>query len=143
MGYKPKRTLYRLTFEDPDLEGLEVVTKRTTVDALLGFVELFEQVKDSDPEKFSPEDIGMLTGLFARFVKVVVSWNIEDDDDRPVPVTVDGLQSLELDFVMQIIESWITGMVQAPPPLPGTSASGGTSPEASLAAASQSLSPGS
>lgn len=143
MGFKPKRTLYRLTFEDPDLEGLEVVTRRVSVEGLIGFIDFYEAVKGTDPEKFTPEDARALTALFERFVKVVASWNIEDDDDQPVPVSVEGLQSLELEFVMALIESWITGMAQAPPPLPGNSASGGTSPEAQLAAVSQSRNPGS
>ena len=132
MGYKPKRTLYRLTFEDPDLEGLEVVTRRPSVDGLLRFVELYEQVQGLDEESFKPEDIKLLTSLFERFVKVLVEWNVEDDDDQPVPRTVEGLQGLELDFTMQIIESWITGMFQAPPPLPGASEPGSVPPEASL-----------
>lgn len=140
MGYKPKRTLYKLTFEDPDLAGLEVTARSISVDGLLGMIDMYEQAQGVDAQKFTPEDVKLLTDLFARFVKVLASWNIEDDDDQPVPMTVEGLQSLELDFVMQLIEAWISGMVQAPPPLPGSSSSGATSPEASLALASQSQS---
>jgi hypothetical protein len=132
VGYKPKRTLYRLTFEDPDLEGLVVVTRRPSVDGLLRFVELYEQVQGLDEDSFKPEDMKLLTTLFERFVKVLTEWNVEDDEGQPVPRTVEGLQSLELDFTMQIIESWITGMFQAPPPLPPGSPGGGIPPEASL-----------
>lgn len=132
MGYKPKRTLYRLTFEDPDLEGLVVVTRRPSVDGLLKFVEMYEQVQGLDEDSFKPEDMKLLTTLFERFVKVLVEWNVEDDGGQPVPRTVEGLQSLELDFTMQIVESWITGMFQAPPPLPGASGPGSAPPEASL-----------
>ena len=142
MGYKPHRTLYELTFEDPDFAGLEVVTKRISVDGLMGFISMFEEFQETDRAKLTEaEVVGKLTGIFARFVKVLVRWNVEDDDDQPVPPTVEGLQSLDIDFVMAVIESWITGMVQAPPPLPGTSPSGGTSPEALLATASKSRSP--
>lgn len=140
MGYKPKRTLYTLTFEDPDLEGLEITTKRISVDGLLKFVEMFEATQNLDKDSFKPEDLQILTGMFERFVNVLVAWNVEDDDDQPVPRTVKGLFSLDLEFVMQVIESWIDGMFKAPPPLPGNSASGATSPEAALALASQSQS---
>lgn len=141
MGYKPHRTLYHLIFEDPDFEGLEVVTKRISVDGLLGFIEMFEEFQETDRAKLTEAAVvAKLTGIFARFVKVLVRWNVEDDDGQPVPPTVEGLQSLDIDFVMAVIESWITGMVQAPPPLPGTSPSGATSPEASLDLASQSAS---
>lgn len=148
MGYKPKRTLYRLTFEDPDLEGLEVVTRGVSVGGLKKFAEMYETVQalgldgGADDQALKPEHIKLLDEFFGSFAKVLVSWNVEDDDGQPVPTTTEGLLSQELEFVMQVIESWMTGMVQAPPPLPGGSNSGGTSPEEStlaLASASRSL----
>lgn len=148
MGYKPKRTLYKLTFDDPDFEGLEVVTKGVSVEGLKKFAEMFETVQGlsldagAEDQSLKPEHLKLLDEFFASFAKVLVSWNVENDDDTPVPTTVTGLQSQELDFVMKVIESWITGMVQAPPPLPGSSSDGMTSPEEStlgLAGASKSL----
>jgi hypothetical protein len=140
VGYKPKRTLYQLTFEDPDLEGLEITTRRVSVDGLMKFVDMFETVQQVDKDNFKPSDLKILKDMFEAFTKVLVSWNIEDDDDQPVPRTVEGLLSLDIEFVLPVIEAWITGMVQAPPPLPAAASSGETSQEASLALASQSQS---
>ena len=132
MGYKLKRTLYQLTFEDPDLEGLEVVTKRISVDGLLKFVDLIDAVEGLDKDNFKPEDLKIVRDLLGRFAKVLVSWNVETEDDQPVPATAEGLMGLDFEFVMPLIEAWITGISQAPPPLPSASAGGDPPPEASL-----------
>jgi hypothetical protein len=73
-----------------------------------------------------------LDHLLGRFARVIVSWNVEDDDGQPVPPTVQTLLDQDFAFLMAIMNSWVTAMSQAPPPLPGTSGSGGTSPEASI-----------
>lgn len=140
MGYKPKRTLYELTFEDPDLEGLEVTTRSLSVDSLTQMYDLVARVQDMDEN--NPALLAMIGQLTERFARVLVSWNVEDDDDKPVPCTAAGLQSLEIGFLLQIIDAWASAMVQAPPPLPNSSSSGPPSPEKptlALAAQSRSL----
>ena len=134
MGYKPKRTLYNLTFEDPELEGLKVTTKSLPVDSLLEMLELADQADGEKP------DMAAIEKLLGRFARVLVSWNVEEDDDTPVPATKEGLLGQDIDFLLQIITAWAKAMVQAPPPLPGASPSGATSPEESLQLASQSSS---
>ncbi len=146
--YKRKRTLYQLTFEDPDLEGLEVTTRRVSIEGLKRFAEMFDTAQSlgldvpGDDKALKPEHLGLIEQLFAAFARVIVEWNLDDDDDEPVPATTEGLLSLDLDFGMKLVESWIAGMVVAPPPLPGSSPSGGNSPEEQtpgLAEASRSL----
>jgi hypothetical protein len=134
-GYKPKRTLYQLTFEDPDLQGLEVTCKGVSVEGLLEITELGERLEalgDADP---SPDE---LREMFAPFARVLHSWNVIDDDDQPVPATLAGLLSQEIEFINEIITGYARAMTSAPPPLPASSSSGGSSPAASLDLASAS-----
>lgn len=127
MGYKPKRTLYQLTFEDPDLEGLEVTTRGMSIEGLRDFVGLLEQLQVAAPGGDTAK-LELLDRFFGAFGRVLVSWNVEDDDDQPVAPTAEGLAALDPEFVIQIAEAWLTGVVQAPPPLPASSGSGTTSP---------------
>jgi hypothetical protein len=151
-GYRPKRTLYKLNFAETEHDGLEVLARATSVDGLLGFIDLGGALSGLDDELKTATEAGdaeelaalkeRIRGVFAPFAKVLVSWNVEDDDGAPVPPTLDGLLSQELPFVGQIIEAYVSAMATAPPPLNSRSASGGTSPEApppGLASASKSL----
>src|SRR5262249_12895606 len=77
--------------------------------------------------KASAEGIGALMDAFAARL---VSWNIDGDDDKPLPADMDGVRSLDADLFMDLCTGWVEGMTQAPPPLPKPSANG--APEASL-----------
>jgi hypothetical protein len=137
-GYKPKRTLYRLTFEDPDLEGLEVVCKGVSVEGLLEITALGETIEALGDEMPDPAS---LRKMFAPFARVLQSWNVVDDDDQPVAANLAGLLAQEMDFVNEVITGYARAMTQAPPPLPGSSASGGSSPEPSTTALAAASSP--
>lgn len=125
MGYKPRRTLYKLDFSETEHAGLEVTTTSVTLGALLEFTEMSDAAE-------SGVDQAAVRRLFGEFARVLVDWNVEDDAGAPVPQTLEGLLSLEFGFVMAVINAWIGALSKAPPPLPAGSASGGTSPEASL-----------
>jgi hypothetical protein len=151
-GYRPKRTLYKLNFAETEHAGLEVLARATSVDGLLGFIDLGAELDGLDArlraatEAGDPAELAELKkkirGVFAPFARVLQSWNVEDDDGAPVPATLDGLLSQELPFVGQIIEAYVGAMATAPPPLQSSSPSGATSPGApppGLASASKSL----
>ncbi len=135
MGYKPPRTLYKLDFSQTEHAGLEVTTRSVSVDTMLTIAAGADELDETTP------DLAKVRDVFGRFARVLVSWNVEDDDGRPVPPTADGLLAHDFGFVMAVITAWLTAMTQAPPPLPGGSPSGATSGEASLdlASASRSL----
>src|ERR1700679_3254059 len=127
MGFEAPRTVYQMDFADTQYAGLEVAVRAPPVDELRSLMELID----------GRDEAKGIRRLFAAFAEFLVSWNVERDG-HPVPTTQDGLMGLEEPFVTAIILAWQRHLVQAPPPLPGTSASGGTSPEAALAAASKS-----
>jgi len=78
--------------------------------------------------------------MVAPFARKLHSWNVLDDDGSPVPASLEGLLTMELDFVVAVITAYGQAMTQAPPPLPAGSPSGAISPEEQtmLAALSQS-----
>lgn len=129
MGFKREPKLYRLKFEDPSMAGLEVDAKSLSTGALLEVTELAGAVKNMKADEVDP---AALRKLFEVFAAALVKWNLEDEDDRPVPATYEGVVSQELNFVLAVIMAWIGAIASVDIPLPAGSSSGGTSPEASL-----------
>lgn len=124
MGYdrKAKATLYKLVFEDPQFEGLEITTRSTSMDGLMGIAGLADMVDG----KFTASDLAELRPLFERFVSCVVEWNLEDDG-VPVPVTTEALLEQDTDFVMATVMAWTEAITGVPAPLGETSNGGGQS----------------
>lgn len=143
MGYKPKRTVYKLDFSRTEHAGLEVSTKSISVDDLTRMIGLADSLEGVDPEHAGTAALQRIDELLTRFAAVMVSWNVEDDDDQPVPPTREGLGTQDFDFVRTVIDAWMTEMSSAPPPLPGASSSGQTTPESALLEASIPMAPSS
>ena len=133
MGYKPKRTIYKLDFSDTEYAGLEVAVRAGSIDDLLGLQEL------AGADGMTADEARR---MFTGFAALLVSWNVEDDDDQPVPTSYEGVASQEPDFIKAIITAFYANVAGTPPPLPGASDSGANSGEApipGLAEASRSL----
>lgn len=145
-GFKPKRTLYTLDFSGTDLEGLEVTARGSSMGELLEVLEGadgIENLKELD-EKQDVAKIGeQLRLMVAPFARKLHAWNLLDDEDEPVPASIDGLLSQQLDFVVAVISAYGAAMTKAPPPLPAGSASGSPSQEELMTAAALSSSPAS
>lgn len=134
MGFVPPTTGVKLTFEGSMYEGLEVTMDSVSTGTVLDIMEQFEAAKSGDPA-------AVLT-LLAGFSTALEAWNIEDrKSGQPVPADLDGLRTLDFTLAMAIIGAWVGSVSSAPPPLPGSSPSGGPSPEvlAAMADLSQNL----
>jgi hypothetical protein len=155
MGHVRKKKIHNLTWAEGDENaGLEVSTRSVSGGALLDIMELAVKARETKDEK---QAVQVVRALFTEFAdKALVSWNLEepvDDDDpdgevRPVPATLAGLLSQDLDFSQMIIETWIEAVSGTPGDLGKDSTSGVTFPEgqqvteAQLASLSSSLAPG-
>lgn len=142
-GYKPARTLYKLDFSGTEREGLEVAARGATMGELLEILEGADQASglaELDEVADVAKIAERLRELVAPFARKLVSWNVLDDDDEPVPASLDGLLSQELGFVVELITAYGKAMTQAPPPLPAGSPSGASSPEEAAAMAAMSAS---
>lgn len=132
MGYKKKATVYKLKFEDPELDGLEVMAKSLPTGELLGLIRMAVSLKDEETTNLSEEDLATIEKLFQGFAKALVSWNLEDEDGKPVPSTLRGVQSQEFDFVLPIIMAWIQAVAGVDKDLGKDSNSGPSFPVPSI-----------
>ena len=143
-GFKPKRTLYKLDFSGTELAGLEITARGSSMRELIEVLEGADQIADLqelDEKQDGAKVAGALREMVAPFARKLVAWNLLDDDDEPVPASIDGLLTQELDFVTAVITAYGQAMTQAPPPLRAGSPSGASSPEglAAMGALSASL----
>lgn len=117
MGYEVKDTTYTLEFDDRP--GAEIVCRagsmRQHLEALsLDWVlrrELFAQRFRTDEEANAE-----LARLYDIFAEHIVSWNLEIKG-QPVPITADGLLSLDREFSKAATTAWLRGVFGISAPL--------------------------
>lgn len=122
MGYKPKRKIYNLDFAGTEHEGLHVSIRGLNTGQ---YMDLFEA-------KTVAESGGETNRLLTIMASRLVTWDVVDDDDTPVPATLDGIKTQDLDFNLAIVNAWTTAMAGVPAPLEQPSTGGGSSLEASI-----------
>src|SRR6266508_6176808 len=127
-GYVRQRKVYRLRFEDEDMAGLVVQARSAPLGQFLGLTKLAELERG----KVRPEDMEKVDGLFRGFAACLVDWNLESEDGTPVPATLEGLYTQDIDFILQIIFAWIEGIAGVQVPLGQPSSDGGKSLEGSM-----------
>lgn len=120
-GYKREKPVFALHFADGQFEGLEVTAKSLP---LKEFFAVQRLAADNDPDSTEK--------LIKELAGILVSWNLLDDDDNPVPATYEGLVGQDLSFVTAIITAWLEAVASVPPTSPGSSNGGATSLELSL-----------
>lgn len=128
MGHQRKRTIYKLVFQD-EYEGMEVRARSMPLGKFMKMAKLL----DLDTTALTSTDVESMSELFALFVEVLIDWNLEDtvEDDEgnevvtPVPATLDGIMSLEIDEAMMIIVKYsdALGGIAAPLAQPSTDGS--------------------
>lgn len=118
MGYQIKRRIYVLDFDGTDMEGLEVKVRGGT----LGEVFAARDLMGADPNDLSAENVDVILGQMTELADHLVSWNLEDDGER-IPADIEGLKTLELPDVMQIMQAWMKAQVDVPAPLGDSSIS--------------------
>lgn len=124
MGYRRQPPSYKLVFDDDEFDGLEVKVGSLSIGEMRDFIALMNH-----------EDRGEVTEqIFDMFANCLLSWNLEDENDEPVPATLAGINSQDADFVMAMISAWIDTVTGVPDetPLPGPSSDGEPFPEASI-----------
>lgn len=122
-GYKREAPLYKLIFADDQFDGLEVMARSLPLGEFLELQRL--QAK-------AGEDPDAAEQLIRKLAGVIVSWNLLDDADGPVPATFDGLATQDLPFVMAIFLAWQEAVAGVPNHSPNGSSNGGTSLELSI-----------
>ena len=121
MGFQNKRKIFKLTFSDPESEGLEVRAKSPTMDDYLTL------------QGMAGVEVGMqkFSELIGLFAKSLLSWNVEDDG-VPIPATLEGAKTLEPDFLLEIMDAWMDAVNGVDAPLGKPSEDGDPSLVASI-----------
>src|SRR4051794_14536511 len=129
MGYVRKARVFKITWEDgTELAGLEVRAKSVPMGEFLEFEEY--------AEKIDKGDVPATRALLGMFAGVLVSWNLEVETvvngetvTQPVPATLDGLLSQDLEFVLAVVDKWMSAAAGVPDDLGKGSTSGERFPE--------------
>lgn len=121
MGYVPKDKVFLLDFEDTEYDGLTVRMIGQTVGELLDSIAVSD---DTDYEALKSAasagdmaavraGLGALhdrtVGMYETFCNHLISWNVETQDGRPVPTTLDGVKSQDTMFIRDIMAAWRKG----------------------------------
>ena len=127
MGYKRGPRIYKLIFDDPEYEGLEVRASSLTIRKLREIVNLRGLDSNNPHEANKASD-----RMFSTFADCLISWNLEDELGNPVPATLEGIENQETDFIMPIIGVWMDTITGATGPLDQTSSDGELFPVGSI-----------
>lgn len=119
MGYKRERKIFKLVFEDPDMDGLIVRCRSTSVQQFIDIKTMADGAKD---------EIDGVRALLTTFATVIHDWNMEEDDGTPVPHTAETLLNEDFDFVMAMINAWTEAMAGVAKDLGKESTPAGTPP---------------
>lgn len=121
MGFEKKKKTFKLVFADPESEGLEVRAGSPTMEDYITL------------QGMSGVAVGMdqFHELVVLFAKSLIEWNVEDEGE-PVAATVAGAESLEPDFLMEIMDAWMDAVNGVSTPLEQPSSDGEPSLVASI-----------
>lgn len=119
MGSRRTPTLYKLTFDDTtNAPGFEITLKSLTIKERR---ELSTLVGEGDTEM---DVVARTCELLAR---QGVSWNREDEEGNPLPLTVESLMDEEPALIIDISVKWQQAIFGVSIPLDSDSPSGETS----------------
>lgn len=139
-GFRRQRRQFRLRFEDDSqgLLGLVATVNSVSVGSMLELVELADMA-----DEVTVEGLKAVGDLFAMFAGALVEWNLEEEDGTPVPTTVAGVKSLDMDQAMALVKKWMEAAAGVAGPLGPTSTGGEPSAVLDLPMEPLSESPGS
>lgn len=119
MGFRKQRTLYKLVFEDPSLDGLEVTARALSMRDFLAVSKMPDQ---ADQQEAS----------LRKLADAIVAWNLEDEDGKPVSPDYKGLCAQEVSFINQLTQAWVSAITDVPKSSQTGSNGSGTYPELSI-----------
>lgn len=126
MGYR--RKTYKLVFADEEFDGLEVRTRGGSIDHLVQLT----AITQLGAELVKPAGHAHRDEMYQLLAGRLLSWNLEDDQGQPVPVTVEALRQQDWPLVLGIAHAWMSAVAGVSRPLDSDSPSGQPFPEASI-----------
>jgi hypothetical protein len=126
MGFQLEPNHYKLTFEDPELSGLECTMREVSLAELLDISELLS----ADPRSGDARE--RVTNRSEMVASCIVSWNLEDAAGQPVPISGQALLDQPHRFSVAITAAWLREVVGLPTPPARTSESSGDGSSSAL-----------
>jgi len=128
-GFEVHDKTFALTFEDPKYTGLRVRVGSVPVGQVIDLMQLAEAVGPTpDMSRYASE----IHELFTGFGGALIEWNVTRQG-QPVPATLAGVRSLpDMGMVLDMIMSWLEGMLSVSDPLVSTSSVGEPAPMPSI-----------
>lgn len=128
------RSTLLLKFDDPELDGLEVRSRRLSAGALL----TISRLRNRDWATDGAEAVEELAG---QLVTALTGWNLEDDNEVPVELTARNLADVDYKMLFAISDALLDASAGVSPPLSSPSNGGEPSVEASIPMEPLSVSP--
>lgn len=100
-GFKHSKTYLLEWPEGHEYHGLKIRTRGVSTGTMIDIT----TVDDEDPNS--------LAFIFEQFASVLTWWNMVDDDDQPVPATLEGVRSIDYRMGQAIVRAWqrtVTGV---------------------------------
>lgn len=127
MGYTRTKTV-KLTWADGEMAGFEVRARRVSIAKFLELGPVLDGINAD-----GMEGLAGLRDLVLEFGKILVSWNLEDEDTgEPVPCTPQEFLHQDLALVKAIVEAWAEHIAGVAAPLDRPSPGGDQSLEESM-----------
>lgn len=116
MGFVREKTIYKLVFQTPELDGLEVRATGGSLGDYLVISELADlaEVLHTATKQEAAKRIGEVV---AHFAETLVDWNLEDEDGTPVPATAEGLRRQDPELIIAIVRAWMDAVAGISRPL--------------------------
>lgn len=128
MGFRIQRRTCVLEFDPekfPEYEGAEVHC-RLDIDTE-AFLELERLQSAITDDAANGEKVRAMLGFFAD--NIVESWNLEDENGDPLPITLDTLMAMPPKLTLNLIPLWKAAAVGIDAPLEAPSPNGELSEE--------------
>lgn len=103
-------TIVQLQFSDPRLAELDIRVRRS-----FGLVDSGAAVSTIDGDALrrgnvSSEDLAKLRQLADDFAAALVSWNLTDDQDQPLPADRDTVRSLDVILKLLLLNAFMAAI---------------------------------
>lgn len=130
------------------MDGLEVDTTGANIAEFTTIAQLSDLSRLTDVEtgltsEHLAEAAEAMRNLKAMFAEHLVAWNLEGDDDVPVPATPESVQAQDDEFVLDLITAWMEAVGGVSDPKEPSLNGGKPFPVASIPMEPLSPSPGS
>lgn len=128
MGFKLPKGI-KVSFDDcprEELRGMEMTVRRISVEEQFSMDDLRADIKEDATKEEQKEAVG----AFIDFVVgKIVDWNLENEDDEPIPVSGAVLRQQDLGFMFVIVDQWQRKLAGVSAPLNQPSSDGEQFPE--------------